>query len=52
MPYAVGRFPVSGSYRSNFLNDKPFNLPGALIEFQRDRTANISQLFMEKAVRR
>ena len=25
---------------------------GALIEFQRDRTANISQLFMEKAVRR
>ena len=35
-----------------FLNDKPFNLPGALIEFQRDRTANISQLFMGKAVRR
>ena len=25
---------------------------GALVEFQRDRTANISQLFMGKAVRR
>ena len=49
MPYAVGRFPVSGSYRSNFLNDKPFNLPGALVEFQRDRAANHFATFYGKS---